>query len=200
MSQTRIPAVDIHPQFTGRWSPRAFSDTPISVQELTRFFEAARWAPSAYNAQPWRFVYALRGDGYWERLLDLLIEFNRGWAQHAAALVILISKASFTPPGKDKPVSTGSHSFDSGAAWAQFALQASLDGWHAHAMGGFDKLKAREVLAVPPGYDLEVSIAVGKLGDKRRLPEYLQVQETPSARQPVSDLVAHGVFGSARTE
>ena len=95
----RVADHAIHPQFTDRWSPRAFTGETIPVETLLSFFEAARWAPSAYNSQPWRFLYARRDTPNWERYLGLLNEFNRSWAQHASALVIVISKTTFVAPG-----------------------------------------------------------------------------------------------------
>ena len=114
----------IDEQFTQRWSPRAFTDETIDKATLLSFFEAARWAPSAYNAQPWRFLYALRGTPEFDRYLSLLVEFNQGWAKHAAALVVIVSKSTFAAPGttEEKPAPT--HAFDTGAAWGHLALQA----------------------------------------------------------------------------
>ncbi|CAL1240376.1 nitroreductase family protein [Candidatus Methylocalor cossyra] len=194
MTHSRTPEHDIHPLFVARWSPRAFAEVEIPEGELLRFFEAARWAPSSYNSQPWRFLYARRGTEHWPTFLDLLMEFNRVWASRAAALVILLSKAHFIPPGKTEPITTGSQSFDAGAAWAQFALQASLSGWHTHAMGGFDRHKARAVLGIPEDYHPETAIAVGKLGDPGLLPEPLRAREAPSSRRPIAELIAEGRF------
>ena len=110
VSTDRNPDHPAHRAFVDRWSPRGFSDEPIRVATLQTFFEAARWAPSAYNSQPWRFVYALRGDAAFEQFLAPLIEFNRGWAKHAAAIVYLLSKKDFTPPGKSEPAFARTHS------------------------------------------------------------------------------------------
>src|SRR5581483_8951117 len=136
----RVAEHEIDPLFLRRWSPRAFSEETIPEAELLRFFEAARWAPSAYNAQPWHFIYARRGTGRWPVFLDILNEWNRGWAQHAAALVIVASKTRFDQPGKgETPLPT--HSFDAGAAWSNFTRQAPLSVWHTYGMAGFDRDK-----------------------------------------------------------
>ena len=103
----RVADYAIHPQFTDRWSPRAFTGESIPEETLLSFFEAARWAPSAYNSQPWRFLYARRDTPNWERFLGLLNEFNRGWAQHASALVIVISKTTFAVPGATEETQQG---------------------------------------------------------------------------------------------
>lgn len=192
-ANTRVAEYPIDPQFIQRWSPRAFSAEAIAEETLLSFFEAARWAPSSFNSQPWRFLYARRDTPNWQRYLDLLSEFNRGWAQSASALVILLSKTTLaSASGEERPAL--SHSFDSGAAWAQLALQASLSGWHAHGIAGFDKELTRQALGVPEGFAVQIAVAIGKPGDKSILPESLQARETPSPRRPLSELVAEGDF------
>ncbi|MCD5995701.1 nitroreductase family protein [Pseudomonas sp. CDFA 602] len=193
-TSSRIADHAIDPQFTNRWSPRAFTGETISEATLLSFFEAARWAPSAYNSQPWRFLYARRDTPNWERYLGLLNEFNRGWAQHASALVIVISKTTFTAPGATEESPALWHTFDTGSAWAYLALQASLSGWYTHGMAGFDQDLTRKELNIPEGYALHAAVAVGKLGDKSTLPEYLQGREAPSPRVPVAQLAAEGDF------
>ncbi|WNW11230.1 nitroreductase family protein [Pseudomonas sp. DTU_2021_1001937_2_SI_NGA_ILE_001] len=190
----RVTDFEIHPQFTQRWSPRAFSDAPIAQETLLSFIEAARWAPSAYNSQPWRFLYARRGTPSWERYLGLLNEFNRSWAQHASALVVVISKTTFVAPGASEESPALWHTFDTGSAWGLFALQASLSGWHTHGMAGFDQDLTRRELKIPDEYAIHAVIAVGKAGDKASLPEYLQGREAPSPRRPVKELAAEGDF------
>lgn len=190
----RIADYAIHEQFINRWSPRAFSGEPIAEKTLLGFFEAARWAPSAYNSQPWRFLYARRDTPNWQRFLGLLNEFNRAWAQEASALVIVISKTTFVAPGATEEGPALWHTFDTGAAWAHLALQASLDGWHTHGMAGFDQDLTRKELNIPDGYVLHAAVAIGKLGDKASLPEKLQAREVPSPRKPVSEIAAEGEF------
>ena len=149
-SQTRrAPDHPAERIFVDRWSPRSFAADEIPISVLRTFFEAARWAPSAYNSQPWRFVYALRNDPEFEAFLAPLIEFNRGWARHAAALVYLLSRKDFTSPGKSEPAFARTHSFDAGAAWANFANQAAWSGWAAHGMSGIDAEAARKSPARP---------------------------------------------------
>ena len=190
----RIADHPIDPQFTERWSPRAFSGESIPQETLLSFFEAARWAPSAYNSQPWRFLYARRDTPNWERYLGLLNEFNRSWAQHAAALVIVISKTTFVAPGASEESPALWHTFDTGSAWGYLALQASLSGWHTHGMAGFDQDLTRKELNIPEGYAVHAAIAIGKLGDKSTLPDYLQGREVPSPRKPLAELAAEGDF------
>ncbi|NER66636.1 nitroreductase family protein [Pseudomonas sp. MAFF212427] len=190
----RIAEHAIDEQFIQRWSPRAFTAEPIEQATLLSFLEAARWAPSAYNSQPWRFLYARRNTPNWERFLGLLNEFNRSWAQHASALVLVMSKTTFTAPGASEETPALWHTFDTGSAWGHLALQASLSGWHTHGMAGFDQELARQELKIPDGYVMHAMVAVGKLGDKASLAEYLQAREVPSPRKPLSELAAEGDF------
>lgn len=189
----RVAEHDIDALFLRRWSPRAFTEEAIPESELLRCFEAARWAPSAYNSQPWHFIYARRGSERWPVFLEILNEWNRGWAQHAAALVIVTSKTKFDQPGKGE-TQLLTHSFDAGAAWSNFALQALLSGWHTHGMSGFDRDKARSLLGLPPEYGADAAIAIGRLGDRATLPEKLQEREVPSSRKPLSSIVSEGAF------
>lgn len=193
-NKKRVATHAIDPQFIERWSPRAFTGEDIPEATLLGFIEAARWAPSAYNAQPWRFLYARRDSADWQRYLSLLIEANRGWAQHASALLVIVSKTTFVPPGKSEEQPAASHAFDTGAAWGFFALQAHLAGWHTHAMSGFDKELARRELKIPAGYEVHAMVAVGKRGDAASLPEALQARETPSPRLALEAIAAQGDF------
>lgn len=180
--------------FVDRWSPRGFARDQIPEGVLNTFFEAARWAPSAFNSQPWRFVFALRDQSEFETFLTPLIEFNQCWARYAAALIYLLSKKDSIPPGKTEAQLSRTHSFDSGAAWANFANQATAAGWAAHGMSGFDVEKARTMLRVPRGFAIEIAIAVGRKGDGMHLPPGLLQRERPSGRSPVADFVARGLF------
>lgn len=190
----RVPDHEIAEPFFARWSPRAFSSEEIPERTLLGLFEAARWAPSAMNAQPWRFVYARRGSPAFEKLLSTLVQANQAWASKASALVAILSARTMRLPGKGEVVPSASHSFDAGAAWAQMALQAHLWGWSTHAMGGFDREVARRVLAVPDDHVIEVVVAVGKRGDPSTLPEWARSREKPNDRLPLSAIVREGTF------
>jgi nitroreductase len=189
----------IDPLFLQRWSPRAFTSAPMSEYELLTILEAGRWAPSSYNSQPWRFIYARRDTEHWPKLLRLLTESNQSWARTASALVIVISKRTLLPRGADREVPSHSHSFDTGAAWASLALQAARSGWAAHGMVGFDIPRAATELGVPDGYRVEAAIAIGKQGDKSILPESLRAREAPSDRRPLSQLAGEGSFGAIKS-
>jgi nitroreductase len=184
----------VDPLFIGRWSPRAFEPVAVSDADLMSLFEAARWAPSSFNSQPWRFIYARRDTPAWDGFLNLLVEFNRSWAKNASALLFAVSKTMMVTPQSPTPVPSASHSFDTGAAWVQLALQASKLGLAAHGMIGFDKDATRQHIALPDEYALEAAIAIGKPGDKSMLSEMLQSRETPSGRNPVSAFAFEGHF------
>ena len=184
----------IDPIFLDRWSPRAFTGEAMPQATLLSLFEAARWAPSAYNSQPWRFLFALRGTPAFDRYLSLLVEFNQGWAKHAAALVVIVSKTTFAAPGTTEEKPSPTNAFDTGAAWGHLALQAHLSGWHTHGMSGLDYERAHKELKIPEGYAVQAMVAIGKLGDKATLVDYLQAKEVPSQREPLSKLVAEGDF------
>jgi nitroreductase len=178
--------------FLGRWSPRAYTGEPIPVETLLTLFEAARWAPSAFNSQPWRFVYARRDTPAFESFLSFLIPYNQAWARSASALVVILSKATFVPPGKSEPTTSASASFDAGAAWASLALQAYKLGWAAHAMTGFDSDEARRVIKASADYRFEAVAAIGKRGDAAILPPNLAEREKPNARRPLSETAFDG--------
>lgn len=180
--------------FLERWSPRAFTGEEISEHTLRTMFEAARWAPSSYNSQPWRFLYARRDNAHWDKFLGLLNEFNRSWVKTASAIVFVVSSETMAVPGKDAPVPSYSHSFDAGAAWAYLALQATFMGWQAHGMVGIEMEKVYTELKVPPGYRVEAAVAIGRQGPKTLLPEALQARETPSDRKRVTEIVFEGGF------
>ena len=196
MSNPRQPAHPIDPLFTERWSPRAFTEEAITESQLMSLLEAARWAPSAYNIQPWRFVFARRGTDAWTPIFDSLVEFNRMWSQRAAALVVIVSAREALFPGKTEPVPNPSHAFDAGAAWASLAFQAQLSGWSAHAMAGFDADRLRTAIALPEGYAIDTVVAVGRKGDPAVLPEGVRARELPSDRRPLAESAFEGRFGA----
>ncbi|HOJ59145.1 MAG TPA: nitroreductase family protein [bacterium] len=176
--------------FINRWSPRAMSGEAISRDELMSLFEAARWAPSSFNNQPWRFLYASRDTPEWNLFFDLLVEFNQSWTKNAAVLVVIVSKKNFDHNGQ--PSLT--HSFDAGAAWASLALQGFKNGLVVHGMQGFDYDKAKTVLNIPDDYQVEAMAAIGKPGRKEDLPDALRERETPSSRKPLAEIVREGKF------
>lgn len=186
----------IHPLFIERWSPRAYTGETIPDSVLFALFEAARWAPSGSNDQPWRFLYSKKGSATWQTFFDLLLPGNQRWAGQASALVVLVSKR--TKIGRDgAPSISTSHSFDTGAAWQNLALQAHLLGWATRAIGGYDREKARIALRVPDDFALEAAVAIGRPGDKSLLSPEFQDREIPSGRHSLKELVIEGGFAAA---
>jgi nitroreductase len=188
----RIPDFAIDPLFVARWSPRAFDGSDLTKTELLTLLEAARWAPSAYNAQPWRFIYALRGDESWQALLGALVPFNQSWASSASALVFILSDRHMRNPDGSSKGASHSHSFDAGAAWANLALQATRNGLQTHGMSGFDEASARAAMNIPDDFRVEAAIAIGRIGNADALPEGLRRREHPSDRLSLQHLAFEG--------
>src|SRR5260370_38717373 len=173
----------IEPLLLDRWSPRAMSGEEISHEELMRLFEAARWAPSSFNAQQWRALYARRGTEHWQTFLGLLVEGNKAWAKNAGVLVVFISRKMFDH--NDEPSVT--HSYDAGAAWENFALQGFHQGLVVHGMEGIDYERARKELRIPDEFQVEAMAAGGKPGSKERLPAKWRARESPNNRSKLSE-------------
>lgn len=179
---------DIAAMFLNRWSPRAFSEQEVPEQLLMSVLEAARWAPSGSNEQPWRFIVAHTKE---QRALfhTFINEFNLAWC-HKAPVLIVVGSESVTSAGKPSP----SHAFDAGTAWGYLALQAMTSGLVSHAMGGFDKAKARATLHVPDSIELHAVVALGYQGDRAELPERYREREQPNGRKPLQETIVMGSF------
>ena len=189
-SDVRRADYPIEQLFLDRWSPRAMTGETIPGEDLMVLFEAARWAPSSYNNQPWRILYARRDSEHWQLFFDLLVEFNQTWAKNAAALLLFTSKTTFDMNGQ--PSIT--HSFDTGAAWENLALQGWLKRLVVHGMQGFDHERARTALNIPEGFRVEAMAAVGKPGDGSLLPESLKERESPGDRRKLDHTICEGPF------
>ncbi len=187
----RTTEYPIDDMFLKRHSPRALSGETISKEQLMTLFEAARWAPSNYNIQPWRFVYAMRDTPEFDTHFSLLVDFNKEWCKRASVLIVTISKKT-SDSGHDNVC----HSFDTGAAWENLALQAQTMGLVAHGMSGFDYKMAKEKLGVPDDYNVEMMIAIGKHGKIEDLPENIRAGETPNDRKPLEGMIFEGKFNS----
>ncbi|WP_428249387.1 nitroreductase family protein [Ferrovibrio sp.] len=191
-ANSRTADYPVDPIFLRRYSPRAFTGEAIPVPELMTLFEAARWAPSAYNSQPWRLFYARRDTSHWPLFLGLLNEHNQTWAKNAAAIVVVASKPTFTPPQGGEVMTSKTPSYDTGAAWANLALQATMMNWIAHGIVGFDLVRAGTDLKLPADWRVEAGIVIGRLGDKSILPEALAAREGPNGRRPLSETAFEG--------
>ena len=193
MEKVAPAEVSIHDLIARRWSPRAFADRPVSAATLRQLFEAARWAASSYNDQPWYYLVATQEHpGEFQKMLACLVEFNQAWAKAAPVLAISVARAKFHHDG-----SPNLHALhDVGAASALLALQATALGLAVHQMAGFDAGKARETYHLPADYQPVAAMAIGYPGDPAALPEKLRERETaPRTRKPVSDFVFTGDWG-----
>lgn len=195
MSDERKPAHPVNPIFLERWSARSFTGETMPEADLLTMLEAARWAHSAANRQPWRFSYALRGDANFPRYVQFLDAGNQQWGHKAAAIVIVISARFTTPTDGSEPRPIGTHSLDTGAALQSFTLQAAMLGYVAHPMAGIEKDRIVAELGVDPErYSIEAAIAIGKLASKDMLPEKFQEREKKSARRPLDETAFKGMF------
>jgi len=177
--------------FIKRHSPRAIADMPLEKDKLMSLFEAARWAPSSFNNQPWRYVYAFKGSETWAGLQDLLVPHNRLWTINAPVIVSAISHNLFSYNNQ----SSRTHSFDAGAAWENLALQATNMGLVVHAMEGFDYDGVRAYLSIPDTYTVEAMIVVGYPGKVENLPQDLRNGDLElTQRIPVEDFAFEDGF------
>ena len=186
--------VPIHDLLSQRWSPRAFDSRPVEPGKLRSLFEAARWAASSYNAQPWTFIVGAKDDpANFQRVLECFVEFNQGWAKHAPVVALSVARLKFDHNGQPNR-----HAYhDVGQAAANLALQATALGLQIHQMAGIDPQKARAIFAIPEGYDAVAGIALGYPGDPASLPDPLRERElAPRNRKPVSSFVFTGSWGS----
>jgi nitroreductase len=187
--------LELHPFVRDRWSPRAFSGRSISVEDLARLLEAARWAPSCSNEQPWRFIVARKEDAAtFAKILSVLDESNQIWTRHAPVLMLAVAKRTFSATGK--PNRWGPH--DVGLALGSLTLQASAMGIFVHPMAGFDPDKARSVFHIPEDFEPMTGVAIGYLGDPNTLPEKLKARElAPRTRKSMNEIVFGGDWGES---
>ncbi len=184
----RKPEAEVDPQFLDRWSPRAYSEQPVALETLRSLFEAARWAPSSANEQPWLFVYADREPAL-AQFRNLLTPSNQVWANKAPVLLFVLTRRKWSKSGRDY----FTHQFDAGMAFMSLALQARKLGLYAHPMGGFDRERAHEVLhASKEDWVIIVAVAAGYYGDPQQLPPDLQEREHPTLRKPLADVYHSG--------
>lgn len=181
---TREFNYDIIPQIKERWSPRAFSDKKVPEEELMAILEAARYAPSCFNEQPWRFIIADTPEKH-EKVAETLASANKVWAEKAPLLIIILGKKTFTETGENNRW----NAFDSGTAWGYLSLEAQNRGLTTHAMGGFSPQKARELFDINDDYEIITVVAIGYMGDKQTLPDDLKEREEPGTRKGVYELI-----------
>jgi nitroreductase len=183
----------VHELIRERWSPRAFSRKEISSEDLRSLFEAARWAPSSSNEQPWAFIVATRNDNEnFSKALQPLVEFNANWAKNAYVLGFAVAELAFA---KNSAPNRNAH-YDTGAAMSQLTTEATSRGIFVHQMAGFDPDTAREVFEIPTGWDAIAAFAMGYPGDPASLPQPYRDRETaPRVRKPIREFVMNGKWG-----
>lgn len=187
------PALDypVHTLIASRWSPRAYDTKPVESEKLQRIFEAARWAASASNIQPWYFMVGFKGDEVYEKIAGTLVEFNQLWALNAPILVLAISKTTNSRGGINI-----THAYDLGQSVAILSLQAMHEGIYTHQMGGFDASAVARELELPEEYQAMVVFALGYLGDDSILhPNLRQLELSPRTRRSAGESVFTGSFG-----
>lgn len=165
-----------------RWSPRAFSEEKIAEEEILSLLEAARYAPSCFNEQPWRFLVASKQDEL-KIMRSLLTKKNQRWASKAPVLILIIAHRYFAYNGRENHWSW----FDSGTAWGYLSLEAERRGLIAHGMAGFRRKETREVLKISEDYDIIAVIAIGKMGARDNLDEDFKKEEFPNTRRPIGE-------------
>lgn len=188
--QVRQAEYEIDSVYLKRWSPRSFLKKEVPEDVLLSLFEAARWAPSAFNFQPWRFIIARTKEDR-ETFMSFIGEFNQIWCKNVPVFALIISKMT------SERGAVRSHAFDAGAAWGYLSLEATRKGLITHPMTGINFEKARQVLNIPEEYAIQALIAIGYQGEKEVLPENLQERETPSSRRPVKESLFEGRFGES---
>lgn len=189
--KTRQPSYPVNDLILNRWSPRAMDPNKlVTKKELMSLFEAARWAQSSYNNQPWRFIYVQRNTPGWHRMFDLMVPFNQSWTKNASYLVLAFSRNNFTYNNKI----SRTHSFDTGASCQNFALEGYSRGLVVHGMEGFDYDKVQTEFHIPSDHTVEALFAVGKPGNVKDLPEDLQNREFPSDRNPIDSFAFEDNF------
>jgi len=189
---------DINPLVSNRWSPRAFDGTKsVSNETLLSLFEAARWAPSAFNLQPWRFIVAKKEDTEaFQTMFGCLLPGNQRWADKASALVIVVVEKQ--APDAEKP--NASADFDAGLAVGSLSVEATARALYIHQMGGIDRDKVKETYALPEGYVARIGIAIGHVGDAESLEDDLKAKElAPRQRKAMEDILFEGTWGNRAT-
>jgi nitroreductase len=185
--------VPVHQIVRERWSPRAFSEQAVAPEVLHSLFEAARWAPSSSNLQPWAYIVGTKDDKEnFEKVLSTLVEFNQGWAKNAPVLALSVAQVKNPKDGASNRWAF----HDVGSASAQLTIEANSRGLYVHQMAGLDPEKARKVFQIPEGWEAVAAIAIGYPGDPATLPEKLRERElAPRARKPLSEFVMTGGWG-----
>lgn len=192
MDKSALTELDIHPIIKKRWSPRSFDPgRKVGKEKIRRFIEAARWAPSSFNEQPWRYIVGQKGDENWDKIVDTMVEFNQRWAQHADVLVLSLGKKTLAKNGKPN----GTFRYDVGGSMAYMTFQAVADGLMTHQMGGFSKEQAIKAFALDEDLEPLTLMAIGYQDDPDKLDDDLRETELSTRnRKEAASLVLAGVY------
>jgi nitroreductase len=195
MSKRANPDHPILDVVAERWSPYGYDPRPMPATDLESLFEAARWAASAFNEQPWRYLVATRDDEEkFSALLSCLVEANQQWAQNASALVITVVSLNYAHNGK----LNGTALHDVGLAAATLTTEATSRGLMVHQMAGILPDKARELFGIPDGFQAVTAMAIGYAADPSTLPDEIRERDTtPRQRRPLTETVFAGAWGQA---
>ncbi len=194
MKKPAITKYDIHPVLKERWSPRIFDSKPVEEEKLKRIFEAARWAPSAFNEQPWRFIIGKKGSKSWDDIYETLIGFNQAWTKTADVLALVVGKTHSSNNGKPN----ATFEYDTGQSVAHLTFQTTSEGLFIHQMSGFSKEKAKEIFEIPDGFEPLTAFAIGYMGNVEDLNEDFQkMEKSPRERKQFDEFVFEGKFGNS---
>ncbi len=193
MDKPAITTRNIHPLIKQRWSPRSLNPQSLEKDKLQRIFEAARWAPSSFNEQPWRFIVGIKGDATWQKMYDALVEFNQIWAKNAPVLVLNLGKKTVSKNGQ----ANASFQYDVGQAMAYITFQAEAEGLVVHQMGGFNREAVKKAFAVPEDYSVLTVCSIATQNSPDKLPpNFEKMERAPRERKPLEELVYTEAFGS----
>ena len=191
MEKPALNKYEIHPLIKRRWSPRSFEDRPVEKEKLQRLFEAARWAPSSFNMQPWKFIIGFKGTKSYDKIMASLVEFNQSWAKLAPVLAVVVGNKV---NAKNKPNAT--FQYDTGQSVAYLAIQAMHEGLFMHQMSGFDKSTAVKNFSIDDDHAPIAMFAIGYISSHEKLPENLQKMEKAERdRKDYNDFVFEEEFG-----
>lgn len=192
MDKPAITTHHIHPIIKQRWSPRSLSPQSLDKDKLQRIFEAARWAPSGFNEQPWRFIVGIRGDATWQKMYDALVEFNQIWAKNAPVLVVNLGKKTISKNGQ----ANASFQYDVGQSIAYITFQAAAEGLVVHQMGGFNREALKKAFDVPDDYAVLTVCSIATQDSPDKLPpNFEEMERAPRQRRPLEELVYTEAFG-----
>ncbi len=194
MEKPALTNLDINPLLKKRWSPRSFTSQKVENDVLARIFEAARWAPSSSNIQPWRFIVGRKGDKTWDMILESLVDFNQKWAKLAPVLVLSVGNKISSKTNKPNKI----FQYDVGQSVAYITFQVMQEGLFIHQMGGLNTEKAAKLFQVPEDYQVLTAMAIGHKGEPELLEgDFVKMEKSDRDRLTAAELVFEEAFGNS---